>query len=298
MPKNIHKTPEKIAQYAPLNELIGLQDLLVVGHEYDEIHDRTLLICAPRWPLAVCPECGSVSQKIHDYPNHRMVYHTPIGGRPTVLEYDSRRFVCSHCGIKFMEKIRDVVGSCGYTYQLMAEVADARRKQSIATLATIYQLGYKQVESIILKAGSKKLDDRKKSPISVKNLGIDEISLRKGQGNYVLVLTDLEKRIVLDILPDRRKESLIEWLEEPPLGIDLSSLDTVAIDLWTQYRDAVQQIFPHVSIVADRFHVVQNLNKAIDQIRRDKQSQAKDDEEKKNTQRLTIPLTQKQAPLD
>ncbi len=117
----------------------------------------------------------------------------------------------------------------------------------------------------------------------VKKLGIDEISKHKGQGNYVLVLTDLEKRIVLDILPDRLKDTLKTWLKNPPSGIDLSSLDTAAIDLWKHYRDAVVEVFgKRVSVVADRFHVVQNLNEAIHEARREAQSQAKTEEEKNN----------------
>jgi transposase len=86
---------------------------------------------------------------------------------------------------------------------------------------------------------------------------------------------------VLDLLPDRRKKSLIAWLENPPAGIDLSILETAAIDLWSQYREAVQSIYPTVQIVADRFHVVQNLNETIHDIRRQAQAKAESEEELK-----------------
>ena len=92
----------------------------------------------------------------------------------------------------------------------------------------------------------------------------------------------MEERIVLDILPDRKKTTLSKWLKNPPAGIDLSSLDTVAIDLWRHYRAAVAEVFDEqVSVVADRFHVVQNLNAAIHQARREAQHHAKTEEEKK-----------------
>ena len=95
------------------------------------------------------------------------------------------------------------------------------------------------------------------------------------------MLTDLERRLVLDILPDRLKDTLKNWLKKPPTGIDLSALDTAAIDLWSHYRDAVIEVFDEqVSVVADRFHVVQNLNEAIHEARREAQSQAKTAEEK------------------
>jgi transposase len=281
MAKNIDATEAKIEAHKSLTDVIGLQDLVIVSHEFDEISDRIMLICVPRWPVAVCPSCSHLSSDIHDYPNQRAVHDTPIGGRPAVLVFDSRRFECPHCGHIFMEVISDVVGSCSYTYRLMAEIADAKRKQAISTLAATYQLGYKLVESIILQAGEAKIESRKKEPIEVKHLGIDEISLHKGQGKYILVLTDLKRRIVLDLLPDRRKKSLIAWLENPPAGIDLSTLETAAIDLWSQYREAVQSVYPTVQVVADRFHVVQNLNETIHDIRREAQAKAKSQEERK-----------------
>ncbi|MCP4168171.1 MAG: transposase [Chloroflexi bacterium] len=47
---------------------------------------------------------------------------------------------------------------------------------------------------------------------------------KKGHGDYVLVLTDLKGRIALDILPDRQKKTLVQWLTSPPAGIVLTKL--------------------------------------------------------------------------
>ncbi len=298
MAKIIYATKVEIQLHKNLTEVIGLQNLDIVSYEFDEINDRTMLICVPRWPVAVCPDCGHLSSDIHDYPNQRAIHDSPIGGRPAVLVFDSRRLECPHCGNIFTEVISDVVGSCSYTYRLMAEIADAERKQAISTLAATYQLGYKLVENIILKAGEAKIADREKEPVQVKDLGIDEISLHKGQGKYVLVLTDLKRRIVLDILPDRRKKSLIAWLEKPPVGIDLSTLETVAIDLWSQYREAVQNVCSAtVQIVADRFHVIQNLNETIHDIRREAQAKAESEEERKALKGLRYLLLKNEKKL-
>jgi transposase len=113
--------------------------------------------------VAICPECHYPSADLHDYPNQRTVHDSRLGGQPTVLIFDSRRFECEHCGDIFTEVIQEVVGSCGYTYRLQAEIVDARRKQAISTLAETYQLGYKLVESMILKAGQEKIARRKKN---------------------------------------------------------------------------------------------------------------------------------------
>ena len=85
---------------------------------------------------------------------------------------------------------------------------------------------------------------------------------------------------MLDILPDRKKETLIAWLRRPPEGIDLSLLGFAATDLWAHYRDAVQTVFAKVAVVADRFHVVQNLHTVIHNIRREAQNAAATPEER------------------
>lgn len=100
------------------------------------------------------------------------------------------------------------------------------------------------------------------------------------------MLTDLTRRIVLDVLPDRKKATLIKWLQRPPDGIDLSALAFAATDLWSHYRAAVQTVFPTVAVVADRFHVVQNLHTVIHDVRKEAQSAAATEEERKQLKGL------------
>lgn len=91
---------------------------------------------------------------------------------------------------------------------------------------------------------------------------------------------------MLDILPDRNKKTLVEWLTSPPTGIILSELAFVATDLWRHYRDGVHSVFSNVAVGADRFHVVQNLHKVIHEERRRAQESASMDEEKKKLKGL------------
>lgn len=100
------------------------------------------------------------------------------------------------------------------------------------------------------------------------------------------MLTDLTRRIVLDVLPDRKKATLIRWLRRPPDGIDLRTLAFAATDLWSHYRIAVQTVFPTVAVVADRFHVVQNLHTVIHDVRKAAQRAAATDEERKQLKGL------------
>ena len=297
MSKTIFATEDDLNRYRSLTETLQLQDLCVVGQEFHEDDNRLMLLCVPRWPVSLCPDCGQVCSEIHDYPKQRTIHDSPIRGCQTVLVFDSRRFDCEHCQRSFTEPIRDVVPDCTYTYRLMVELANPRRKQDVATLATTYGLGYKLVESILLKAAQRKVEARSQAPVQVKQLGVDEIANRKGQGDYVLVLTDLQRRILLDVLPDRKQQTLIDWLKAPPPGINLSQLEAVATDLWAHYRQAVQTVYHHVIVVADRFHVVQNLNETIHKIRREFQRQASSDQERSQLKGLRYVLIKDQSKL-
>jgi len=274
MVQSIFFSDKGIDQHKKLTDVLNLKDLIIVGQEFDEFDDRQYLLCIPKYEFSICLCCGGLCNEVHDYPKQRRIHDTPLGGRPTCLIFDSRRFKCPHCESVFTQRIRDVVPDCTYTYRLAEEIAAPNRKQDISTLSLTYRLGYKLVESILFKAAELKLSQRNENPVEVKSLGIDEISQRKGNGSYVLVLTDLDRRVLLDILPDRGKEGLMEWLRTPPAGIDLSKLENAATDLWSHYRNAVQSVYPKVSVVADRFHVVQNLQEAIHEARRQAQNDA------------------------
>lgn len=303
MAKTIHYTPEDIKQYARTTDILQFSDLEVIGEEYNIDTNTIYFKCKHSCFIGVCPDCGQISNKIHDYPEEREVYDAPIRGCYVKLVFNSMRLKCGFCNKPFTLPVADVVPNCTYTYRLADIISDPARKQDIMTLSRIYGIGYKTAERIIFKAVENKLEERATEPIKVKRLGIDEIrrhacvANKKGNGDYVLVLTDLDRRVLLDILPDRTKISLENWLRKPPSGIDLSELSEAATDLWFHYKDTVLEVFSHVNVVADRFHVMQNLHKVIDEERRKAQNEAKTKEESKKLKGLRYILLKDKSKL-
>ena len=179
MPKTIEYSPSDVEKYRIVTEILGLEDLAVVSHRYDEATETREFYCGHRWEIGVCPDCLQLSTELHDYPKQRRIHDTRLRGEKVVLYFDSRRLKCSHCRKPFTQEVRDVVPECTYTYRLYEEIADPKRKQDVSTIADHYGLGYKLVESILLKAGEAKLEGRRKAPLQVTQLGIDEISKKK-----------------------------------------------------------------------------------------------------------------------
>ena len=102
---------------------------------------------------------------------------------------------------------------------------------------------------------------------SLKRLGIDEISLRKGQGDYIVVLVDLDQRVPLGFAPSRKQADISKVLEGWGESV-LRQIVEVSIDLSGNYKGLVHKLLPNAQVVADRFHVMKLVNQDLDAARK------------------------------
>ena len=86
---------------------------------------------------------------------------------------------------------------------------------------------------------------------------MDEWAWRKGYGRYGTILVDLKKRVVVDLLPDESAASFEQWLKQHP-GVKIISRDRDGV-----YAEGASSGAPRAKQVADRFHLVQNLIKVV-----------------------------------
>jgi len=118
------------------------------------------------------------------------------------------------------------------------------------------------------------VDLLKEKPKQLKKLGIDEITQLKGGKNYAAVLVDLETRKPIVLLEKRNKEVIAEYLSS--LGSEiLNQIEEVSIDLWIPYKSVIQEMMPNAQVVADRFHVMKQINEELDEQRK-KENRAAD----------------------
>jgi transposase len=82
---------------------------------------------------------------------------------------------------------------------------------------------------------------------------------RKGQ-EYGTILVNLDRRRVVDLLPDRAAESLSEWLRQH------AEIITISRDRCGLYAEGASLGAPQAQQVADRFHLILNLSSPMERV--------------------------------
>ncbi len=130
-------------------------------------------------------------------------------------------------------------------------------------------LGYDEVEGIVERNIRTKVDWQELESLDV--LGIDEISLKKGHRDYVVIITARLKDgnlKILAVLPNRKKKTVRKFLRSIPKGL-AETIEEVCLDMWTHYITAVKEVFgDKVRITVDRYHVAKKYREAADKLRK------------------------------
>jgi len=218
---------------------------------------------------SICPYCRTLSRRLHQ--NHRyLVKDLPLSGQPVYLEINRRQFKCDSCSKPFREELNFVNKKRSYTLRLAEDIIAQVLKSNIKSVAEKSHVTTEEIERMLRDVSESCL---KSKPSSLKRLGIDEIAWVKGQGNYCAVLIDLDSDKLIGILNERKQDHLREVFTQWGWEI-LEQIEEVSIDLWVPYKTLVQELMPNAQVVADRFHVMKQVNDELDRQRKQEKRQA------------------------
>ena len=108
----------------------------------------------------------------------------------------------------------------------------------------------------------------KKDFSTIEKVGCDETSSRKGH-NYVTVFADMKNGEVLFATEGKDSNTIKAFTEElPKHNAQADQIKEVTMDMSPAFIAGVRDYLPNASVTFDKFHVIQALNKAQDEVRR------------------------------
>lgn len=202
------------------------------------------MVLRPSSDQSQCSACHRRSSRIHSW-YLRWLSDLPWEGVEVRIELPARGFFCDGSGCP--QRI--------FTEQLSKTAPRYARRTSRLSLALeqitlalggsagarlAEQLGILASDSTLLRQLRHRTVEKSASP---RVIGIDDWAWRRGH-RYGTILCDPERGKVIDLLPDRRAESMERWLRQP-------------------IRQAATNAAPRAVQVADRRHLLQNMTEVL-----------------------------------
>ena len=243
-------------------ELLNLEDVIITNVE--NISDQHHIYMELPRTKHICPACGAVTDRIHDY-RMQTVKDIPLA-RDTFLHLRKRRYRCS-CGKRFFETNTFLPRYYRVTSRLVAQIIQEFRKIVPAT-----EIGSRfNVSAVTAMRYFNSFNQKVKELPEV--LSLDEFKGNSGGQKYNSIVVDPKDRKVLDILPNRYENDLIKYFSQFP---SKTKVKYFVCDMNPHFRNVANTCFKQATVVADRYHVVRQVFWALEKVRKNEQSKLPD----------------------
>lgn len=207
-----------------------------------------------------CPVCKSRTNRTHAYRTQEI--QGPIfSGISIKVTLKKRRYICKECNSTFFERLQmvDHYQRCLNSLQMSALTYVA-----VNSFKTAAQIAGITTNRLIRLFDRRKIDTKKILP---RVIGIDEFKGDAGGERFQTVIADLENKEIIEILPNRKIDTIISYLR----SCDTGNVQIVVMDLSKAFKSAVRKALGNPLIIADRFHYMRQVYWALDAVRREVQ---------------------------
>lgn len=130
-----------------LNQLLNIPKLEVTAAEFLGEMEVQLTVVSTL-AVASCPDCGQVSQKVHDEGAAQLIRDLSLAERRCWLVYRARRFKCETCHQTFVERVNWKRPQVSYTERYAQAVYQRVRRESVRQVAQDEGLSEEVIQAI------------------------------------------------------------------------------------------------------------------------------------------------------
>lgn len=243
-----------------MTDILNIKDLELDQSRTVET-DTGIVIGVARRPNASrwCPHCGAESL----VPNgaRRVAYKDlPVRGKPATLEWERQRFKCRDCTKASSDTHPDLHNDFLMTRRLVKYIGERCVKTTFAAVALDIDLDERTVRRVFAKWSAAAM-----ARINFKTprwLGIDEVHLLH---HARCVLTSIDDKTLLDMLPDRFMETVATRILKIE---DRANIEVVAMDMYRGYATVAANLLPQAKVIIDKWHVLKYVDQGLENVRK------------------------------
>ena len=242
---------------------LGLQGFAVESVERVEEGDIKIVHLLRRSGRHVCSGCGkSFTESLFDEHERVRFRDCSIGDVPTYLEIRAVRVGC--CGATRTEQFPFVMAGFRVTRRFFERIAALCTRLPVQAVAEMAGLSWDTVARMDKRAIEMGLGDQDLDLSKLRWIGVDEVT-RTGGHVYFTIVTDMLSGQVVWIGDGKGEKGMRPFLEAlGPKG--RRRIQGVVSDLG--YHTVITTWLPKAVHILDRFHIVQWMNEALNQLRR------------------------------
>jgi len=247
--------------------LLRLRDPWYISKiDVDVAAEEAHVFIAHRHDRLPCPECGKRCN-VRDHGEERTWRHLDLWQAKTYLHAAMPRTDCPTHGVLTVP-VPWAEPNARFTMAFEARAIIAiQASKTVEGARSIMRISWDEARGIMERAVARGLMRREE--MEMPHLAADEKSYRKGR-QFVTLLMDLNRGHIYSTSPGNSQSSL-EVLLNSLTKRQKSAVQAIAMDMHDPYKNAVETSFPapRPPIVHDRFHIVSQMNKALNDVRND-----------------------------
>ncbi len=243
----------------------------VIVTDLDNLPDRTVLTAHTAYGIPeLCPKC---SVKLHKHSAKVvLLQHTPMNGKPTVVELTKERKRCPVCKQVYS---CDSLPCAAEGHNVSKALLDHMIKMGFDTTFLHIEKYCGVSDSTaqrVLEDYFEEMDRTHKFELPY-SLGLDEVMIG---GKFRTTVTNLQQRTLVDFLEERSGNFLVRRFKSKYSENERMNVRWVCTDMYRPFEKPLHDLFPNAEWVIDHFHVVRMANEVVDGIRRNLQKQLAD----------------------